>query len=200
VIVHSLVGHKELRFLISMTYALVPLLLLAADSLPPAMGARLAAWQRLRVARAAAGIFVALNLLALLVMTFKPSSETEVVYRWLYEESRKQPVVLYTASSSPYSMAGSMANFYRPENLTVRDLRTSAELRAAIADQPGRVFFFQRSLRSPGWMAADGITCAPVVRTVPAWAARFNFNNWLTRMYVWTVFAVSAGPAGSGGC
>lgn len=196
---HNLLGHKETRFLIPMTYAVVPLLVLAADNLPAALYARVTAWGRPRVGAAAVWAFIALNLAALSVMTFKPASETEAVYRWLYDESRKEPIVLYTASRLPYAMGTYGLDFYRPDNVTVRNLHGIEDLRAAIAAEPGRVFVFQQSLQPPDWMAADSIACTPVARTLPAWATRVNLNNWMSRMYVWTVFSVSS-TAGGGGC
>jgi hypothetical protein len=148
---------------------------------------------------AAVWAFIALNLAALSVMTFKPASETEAVYRWLYDESRHEPIVLYTASRLPYAMGTYGLDFYRPDNVTVRNLHGIEDLRAAIAAEPGRVFVFQQSLQPPDWMAADSIACTPVARTLPAWATRVNLNNWMSRMYVWTVFSVSS-TAGGGGC
>lgn len=196
---HNLLGHKETRFLIPMTYAIVPLLVLAADRLPGPLCARLARWPGPGAAAVAGRVFVALNLLALSVMTFKPSSETSAVYRGLYEESRKGPMVLYTASLLPYAMAGNAVDFYRPENLTVKNLRDISEVRASMDASPGRVFFFQQSLRPPAWMAANGIACAPVARTLPLWTTRVNLNNWMARMYLWSVFSVAT-ATGTGGC
>jgi hypothetical protein len=60
------------------------------------------------------------------------------------------------------------------------------------------VFLFQQSLQPPDWMAANGIACAPLARTIPTWAARFNVNNWTSRMYQWSVFAITTGPASDG--
>jgi hypothetical protein len=133
-------------------------------------------------------------------MIFKPSSETAIVYERLYEESRKGPMVLYTSSLLPYSMAGNAVNFYRPENVTVKALAVGGvpELRAAMAASPGRVFFFQQSLQPPDWMAAGRIACTPVARTLPLWARRFNLNNWMAKMYQWSVFSVTT--AETGGC
>ena len=181
VIGHNLLGHKETRFLVPITYAIVPLLVLGADRLPETLRAKLARWPNPRAAAAAGRAFVALNLLALAVMMFKPSSETAVVYERLYEESRKGPMVLYTASLLPYSMAGNAVNFYRPENVTVKTLGDVSELRTAMAASPGRVFFFQQSLQPPDWMAAGRIACTPLARTLPLWAKRFNLNNWMSK-------------------
>jgi GPI mannosyltransferase 3 len=194
---HSVLGHKETRFLVPVTYALVPLLVLAVDNLP-SLRARVAAWPRRAVA-AIVWSFVALNTVALLVMMFKPSSETAIVYRWLYEQSRKEPLVLYTGSLLPYSMGAYELGFYRPEQVTVKRVGNVEELRAAIASGGGRVFLFQPSLRPPLWAAQNQIACAPVVRTLPAWVSRINVNNWTSRMYVWSVYSLST-SASNGGC
>jgi hypothetical protein len=199
VIGHTVLGHKEVRFLIPVTYAIVPLLVLAADNLPASLRAGLAGWPRRRAAAAAVWVFIALNTLALLVMTFKPSSETVLVYRWLYQQSREQPIVLYTGSLLPYSMGSYELDFYRPANVTVKRVGDVEELRAAITNGGGRVFLFQPSLRPPLWMAQNRIGCTPVVRTLPSWVSRVNVNNWTSRMYVWTVFSLSTSAAG-GGC
>jgi len=195
---HNLLGHKETRFLVPITYAIVPLLVLGADRLPETLRAKIARWPNPRAARAAGRAFVALNLLALAVMMFKPSSETAIVYERLYEESRKGPMVLYTGSLLPYSMAGNAVNFYRPENVTVKTLGSVSDLSMAMAATPGRVFFFQQSLQPPDWMAAGHIACTPVARTLPLWSRRFNLNNWMSKMYQWSVFSVTT--AETGGC
>jgi hypothetical protein len=160
--------------------------------------AKLARWPNPRAAAAAGRAFVALNLLALAVMTFKPSSETAVVYERLYEESQKGPMVLYSGSLLPYSMAGNAVNFYRPDNVTVKMLGDASDMSMAMAASPGRVFFFQQSLQPPAWMAASRIACTPVARTLPLWARRVNLNNWISKMYQWSVFSVTT--AETGGC
>jgi hypothetical protein len=30
-----------------------------------------------------------------------------------------------------------------------------------------------------------------VARTLPLWARQFNLNNWMSKMYQWSVFSVS---------
>jgi phosphatidylinositol glycan class B len=197
VIGHNLLGHKEVRFLIPMTYALVPLMALGADGLPPAVRSTVVAWRNRRTVVVAAWVFVTLNSLALMVMTFKPSSETAVLYRRLYEESRRGSMVLYSSSPLPYTV-GAAVNIYRPENLTLRRLDDVRELRAETDANPGRVFVFQQSLDPPAWIAANHLGCTPLVRTIPLWAARFNVNNWTSRMYRWSVFAIAR--EGADGC
>jgi phosphatidylinositol glycan class B len=194
VVAHSVVGHKEPRFLIPMTYALVPIIVLSADRLPVAVRAGIDRVLNRRALRAAAWTFSVLNVVALAVMTLKPSSETAVIYRQLYQQSDKQPIVLYTASDLPYTLAGGAVGFYRPGNLTVMPFRDPATMRAASAARPGRVFVFLQALEAPTWFTAEGLTCTAVARTLPLWAARHNINNWTSRMYRWSVFSVATSP------
>jgi hypothetical protein len=194
VVGHSLVGHKEARFLIPLTYALVPLLVLAADNLPERVGAVLAGWYRSRGGRVATRVFVALNAVALIGMTIKPVSETDAVYRWLYRESRNRSITVYTVTGSPYVLVTLPVWFYRADNVTVKTLHSTSELVEAEAAAPGTVFFFHESFNPPRWLAANGIQTTPVVRTVPNLAARFNVNDWISRMHVWTIFAVAPSP------
>jgi phosphatidylinositol glycan class B len=194
VFVQSTIGHKEPRFLIPMTYALVPIIVVSADRLPAALWAAIDRFVNRRALRTAAWVFSVLNVCALTVMTLKPSSETAVIYRELYQAGLKQPIVLYTASDLPYTLAGGAVAFYRPDNLTLVPFRDPAAMRIASAARPGRVFVFLQALEAPAWFAAEGLTCTPVARTLPSWAARHNVNNWTSRMYRWSVFSVATSP------
>jgi hypothetical protein len=134
--------------------------------------------------------FVAVNLVALAVMTVKPSHETEVLFRWLWDASVNQPITVYTATDSPYKFLSLEICFYRHPNTAVRNFETIEGLRQAAAAAPGRVFFFHRSFSPPDWLAASGLDVVPVARTLPEWTTDVNVNNWVSRMRVWTVFAI----------
>ena len=198
---HSLIAHKEVRFLVPITYAVVPLLVLAADRFASDASATLARWARSRAARHGARAFVVVNLVALAVVTVKPSHETEVLFRWLWHASEKQPITVYTATDSPYKFLSLEICFYRHANTTVRNFETIEELRQAAVAAPGRVFFFHRSFSAPDWLTASGLEVTPVARTLPEWTTHVNINNWLSRMRVWTVFSIRAptGDRGRGG-
>jgi phosphatidylinositol glycan class B len=187
---HSLIGHKEVRFLVPITYAVVPMLALAADRLASDASAGLGRWVHSRAARVGARMFVVVNLVALAVVTVKPSHETEFLFRWLWEASEKQPITVYTSTESPYRFLSLEICFYRHANTTVRNFETIEGLRQAAAAAPGRVFFFHRSFSPPDWLASSGLDVTPVARTLPSWVTRVNVNNWVSRMRVWTVFAV----------
>ena len=190
---HSLIGHKEVRFLVPITYAVVPLLVLAADRFASGAPDRLARWTRSRGGRFAVRTFVAFNLAALAVVTVKPSHETEILFRWLWDASAERPITVYTATESPYRFLSLEICFYRHPGTTVRNFETIEGLRQAAAAAPGRVFFFHRSFSPPDWLAASGLEVVPVARTLPQWVTRVNVNNWVSRMRVWTVFSIRAG-------
>jgi phosphatidylinositol glycan class B len=196
---HTVLPHKETRFLIPVTYALVPLIVLGADRLPLRLQAAFSGWWGRPSMATARWVFVGLNVLGLAVMTFKPSSEIEIIYRRLYEESERHPIVLFTRSGLPYDMAGDLVDFYRPGNVELKMLGDVREVRDAMAALPGHVFVFQQSLQAPLWMANAQIACTPLAQTIPLWVLRYNLNDWTSRMSHWSVFGVS--PAvGRGGC
>jgi GPI mannosyltransferase 3 len=195
---HSLIGHKEVRFLAPLTYAVVPLLVLAADRFSSGASVTLARWARSRAGRFSARAFVMVNLVALAVATVKPSHETEILFRWLWDASAKQPITVYTATDSPYRFLSLEICFYRHPNTTVRTFETIEGLQQAATAAPGRVFFFHRSFAPPDWLAASGLEVTPVARTLPSWVTRVNVNNWVSRMRVWTVFSIRA-PTGDRG-
>jgi phosphatidylinositol glycan class B len=189
---HSLIGHKEVRFLVPITYAVVPILVLAADRFANGASAALGRWACSRTGRFGVRAFVALNLAALIVMTVKPSHETEAMYRWLWDASVKQPITVYTATGSPYSFLSLEVCFYKSPRTAVKNFDSIEGLRQAAAAAPGQVFFFHRSFSPPDWLAASGLEVTPVARTLPSWVTRVNVNNWVSRMRVWTVFSVRA--------
>jgi len=189
---HSLIGHKEDRFLVPMTWAVVPLLILAADRIASEGPGFLKRWMSSRAGRAGARAFVVVNLAILAVMAVKPSHETEVVFRWLWRAAEKEPITVYTTSESPYTFLNLEICFYRPRDLTVSRFETPDGLRRAAAAAPGRVFLFHRGFSPPDAIAASGLEITPVVRTLPEWVMRVNVNNWVSRMRVWTVFSIRA--------
>ncbi len=190
---HSLIAHKEDRFLLPLTYAVVPLLVLAADRFASGSSVTLARWARSRAGRFGARAFVVANLVALAVATVKPSHETEILFRWLWDASEKQPITVYTSTESPYRFLSLEICFYRHPGTTVRNFETIEGLRQAAAAAPGRVFFFHRSFSPPDWLASSGLEVTPVARTLPSWVTRVNVNNWVSRMRVWTVFSIGVG-------
>jgi phosphatidylinositol glycan class B len=189
---HTVAAHKETRFLIPVSYALVPLVALSLDNLPSTTSRVLARLYHSVAGRWATRFFVGLNLITVVVMAAKPADERERVFRYLYDEAKKHPITVYTVTTSPYVQITDPLRFYRPETLTVKALGTIDELRAAAAAEPGSVFFFQRSFTPPSWQASSGLRLTPVVRTLPDFVNRVNINDWVSRMNAWTVFEVEA--------
>ncbi len=176
---------------------MVPLLVLAADRFASEASATFTRWSQSRAGRRGARAFVVMNLAALAIVTVKPSHETEILFRWLWDASQKQPIAVYTSTESPYRFLSLEICFYRHPNTTVRNFETIEGLRQAAAVAPGRVFFFHRAFSPPDWLASSGLDVTPVARTLPSWVTRVNVNNWVSRMRVWTVFSIRA-PSANG--
>jgi GPI mannosyltransferase 3 len=209
VLVHSLIGHKEDRFLFPMIFAVPVLLSLAAEFLlSPEVPHWLNGLQTFLQKRWLTWLFIATNCLLLTLMTFKPASLHPIIYEYCYDRAaqnvaqRSQPVVLYTLETSPFSFKSPFAalgvetdssrmetRFYQPQNLRVLRV-TEAKFRSELAsvrpsDKP--LLFFHRKIPPPV-ISDTTIAKTVAVTSLPAWILAFNVNNWVSRTNVWTIW------------
>jgi phosphatidylinositol glycan class B len=171
VLAHALVAHKEARFMYPLITALVPLLALSLDSLPERLLGHLPAWRRSRAGRLATRSFLLVNTLGLALLTVIPAHESHPVVRWLWDAGAAGRVRLCTLTGSPYGISESpaRAGFYMPPNLVETKVTDVAQFLALRHTWPGeRVLLFYPGFDPPPALAAAGVACVPVARTLPA--------------------------------
>lgn len=114
VIVHSIVGHKEMRFLFPVA-VFSPLFLVLAFQ-------EISNFKRLAflLNKPILIFFVGLNLFALIFMTLWPSRTEVLLQRILYKES---PGVLFYLGKNPYSLGDHPVYFTKRENMKVESVR-----------------------------------------------------------------------------
>lgn len=130
VVAHALVPHKELRFMVPVVGALVPLLALSLDSLPEGFLNRLLGWCRSRVGRAVMGLALLVNAVALAVLTVVPSpypDDPSPVLRRLWDAGSAGPVRLYSLTRSPYATGVLRSHFYMAPHLVETPVRRATD-------------------------------------------------------------------------
>lgn len=194
VLAHALVAHKEARFMIPMIYALVPMLVLSIQSLPGPLLARVLDWSRGLSGRWTIGAFAAANTVALLVLTVAPINERSAILHWLWEQGRQSPTVVYTLAGSPYCDEGPglPLNFYRAPGVKVLSLpdRVWPAKCGRECDDEGtaaRSLVLYEGYEPPASFGPMAGSCAPVLRTIPAWARRADVFGWIAEAHAWTV-------------
>jgi phosphatidylinositol glycan class B len=177
-LVHVLIGHKELRFLFPML-ALLPLLIVTG------LGELRERWwpgvTSSRVMRVFAWTFAVVHLLVLAVVMFKPADAQMGLYRTL-QRNVTGPITLVHLGEHPYHRVGDI-HFYRPPGLVLHD-------RSIDGPPTGRAPFLfiarDPAALDPGWGASS-----VVYSTYPAWVERFNVGGWVQRSRNWTVYRVA---------
>lgn len=127
------------------------------------------------------------NSLLLAAATFKPANEVVGLFQVLHNlDAEKKNIVLYE-SQHPYKWGELWYHFYRNRNIEVA--LYEPEIAEEFLNKPNTNVY----LASPKFNAEStltGIKLASVYKTIPTWMEYFNFNNWLSRARVWSLYKV----------
>ena len=188
VAVHSLIGHKEIRFLFPILPAasLCVVLLLAA---PP--GAR--RWERV-VSRATGFLWLGratwgFNAVLLLLLCLLPSSDNLELQRYFHRHAGEP--ARWVALSDPRRFHDLPVPFLWPRPLPPLEVvKDAAGLAAALDAGPGPVLVVAKHPVPPEAAAILEERGTLVFTSLPPWLARMNLFHWLDRAdmtYVWRV-------------
>ncbi|MES2732808.1 MAG: hypothetical protein V4714_13725 [Bacteroidota bacterium] len=193
ILAHSLVPHKEVRFLFPLVFAL-PVVL--------ALGWHSEAWQK--VLRASpkwlySGLLYLLlfeNGALLAIATLKPANESVALFSYIYRYAHNEPIVVYTLDKNPYIWGGLPINFYRPAHLRVIQA-TSIEwvIQEMQQDNGQKKLFFYEGFSFDEKYPKEATHFRGLTKTIPSWLTYFNFNNWLSRARVWSLYEVTPTPS-----
>lgn len=188
VAVHSLIGHKEIRFLFPIlpAAALCVILLLAAPSAPRT-------WERWGT-RAMGLLWLgrgtwAFNALALLLVCLLPSSDNLELQRF-FRRHAAEPA-RWVALADPRIFHGTPVPFLWPRPMPpVEVVKDAVGLEAALDVGPGPVIVTARHPLPPGVEAMLTQRGTRVFSSLPPWLARVNAFHWLDRAdmtYAWRI-------------
>ena len=174
---HSLVAHKEYRFLFPLA---LPVTFMLGIVLQATV---IAGWKAV-----ALKAFAAFNLLWLIALPYRPASFEVMFYRHVYESGIRE---IYSMDRDPYTVADLAVHFYRPPDLDVH-LVSLAEVERLTA--VGSIHLFTTGLRPFAANELLASRCQADYRSVPAWVERVNINDWVSRVPIWSVYR--CGPTG----
>jgi GPI mannosyltransferase 3 len=183
---HSLVPHKEVRFLFPLIFALPVVLVLAWKS---------ELWQKVirSTPRWLQRTFVYLllfeNMVLLAVATLKPANESAGTFAKVYEYADDQPITLYTLDTNPYFWTDLAIHFYRPRQIEVRHFDSIDSLIAQMQAHPReKKLFFYYGFALEEKYPKEAAYFRPLHRTIPTWLKYFNFGNWISRTRIWCLY------------
>ena len=188
VLVHSLIGHKEIRFLFPILPAATLCVVLLLAAAPPPRR-----WERFTV-RAMEVLWLgratwAFNAIAILLLCLLPSSDNLELQRFFHRHAAEP--ARWVAVSDPRLFHGGPVPFLFPRPMPPLVLvKDAAGLEAALADGPGPVMVTAKHPLPPGVKALLDERGTLVFTSLPPWLARVNLFHWLDRAdmtYAWKI-------------
>jgi phosphatidylinositol glycan class B len=187
---HCAIGHKEFRFLFPLMYALPALLVLGADSLGPVIAARCRGRAAARVIKACLVFLVVANTILLVAYSLKPAKELMPVYKWIYKTGASRSFSLLSLKESPYDFGTKPLHFYASHAVSIVHAIGADTLVEMIRESKEPAIVALKGFRLPRSLENDSLEWKPQCRGIPAWLSHFDINHWLSRVRVWTVYAV----------
>ncbi len=177
VVIHSLIGHKETRYLFPIISFAPVCIVQSIEILQGRLHLDLINHTVFR--RCAQGFFIA-NLALLLVVMFRPADPHIALYKTIYEHY-EDPVTLYYIGKNPYHRVLDI-QYYKRSSLTLQSIRSVAEIDFGSSEKALFV------TRKPETLSRVEYEQALIYRTLPEWVTLFNFNNWLERTKLWYLY------------
>lgn len=190
VVVHTLLGHKTMRFLFPLTPVLPVLLLRAFHVLRTVR--HLAPLHRL-VTQPWATQYVfpllcAVNLVMFAVMCVKPAYSSIALYRYLYERAEQHDVLVAYRTYHPYQFINLITRFYQSPRITTLHVPNDDALVPLLQRGAARLLWVARQGEAAPTIPTGQGHCTLVYRNIPAWLMLFNWTDWLARTKSWIVY------------
>lgn len=187
-LVHFLIGHKEMRFLFPIIYFL-PIILIQGFQIVEEkyiQGFSKTTYMKIIMK----GFFI-LNFIYLIGVMFKPADPYIKLYKTIYQEY-KEPTVLYYISKNPFTRVYDVhkkkdlaINFYKRTNLQFKHIDSLNNIELDSTKSNLIV------LTEENQIDKLEIRYKQIYSTIPEWALKFNINNWLSRVnrfYVYEIY------------
>ncbi|MCX6235785.1 MAG: hypothetical protein NT175_13870 [Bacteroidetes bacterium] len=176
-LVHFIIGHKELRFLYPMI-GFLPVMIISV-------------WDHLlqkRVEKLAQNIFVKIfikafwitNFLLLPVIIFRPVDDRMPIYKKLFH-AKSGPVLVYYKEQDPYQCCLDMYYYRRPQLFT-RQIDSISQINPG----PDTITYFVTV--KPVEFRGTSYKPVLIYSALPEWMKRYDFNGWVERTKFWRVY------------
>ena len=174
--IHSLIGHKEVRYL-------YPLYLLAPIALSLWLDDRMERGKSFK--QFTLSFFIFLSLAVQLVSVLKPANNAVPFYRKM-QTSLPPNITIEYSGEHPYVMVGYTAKFY----MWRKDIAYIEQDKEALADPVGERYFFSRTGEEFFQYQARP-SCELSVAGIDPQFLKYNYFNWVKRSRVWAIWRCS---------
>ncbi len=173
------VGHKEMRFMFPMVFGFIYLAAIGIDHF-------IIKGKYQKAGRFLFYLSVIINIPLLIAKMITPAQEAVKYYKFLYNYSPKQEVILLCREKNVYDLVGLNANFYRSPRIRSIVLNDDEAFSNYLdKNKPDTVLLLERKLSVENKFVdykKESIYCL-----FPKWILRFNVNDWQSRSRIWNI-------------
>jgi len=179
-VVHFMIGHKEIRFLFPMTFGFIYLVSLGLEFLID-----LPKWKI--PIKFIFPLTVLLNSIILLIVIFTATESSVKYYQYMYKIAKEKEVVILCKEKHFYDYVGLTTNIYKSPNIQSLVVKNDHEVSQYLdSTKIKTVYILERSFASPPVHQNYQTNTAYCI--FPPWIIHFNFNNWMKRSRIWKIF------------
>ncbi len=185
---HSLIGHKEMRFLFPMSFAFIYLVCVGYEVLAKKM-------QFKAYYNWGYKLLLVTNFGALAHRVFAPAQESVLYFEYLYKYAQTHQTTLVYFREPTITMSGLNTNFYKSPKLTEQCFDSTAELsRFLDTTHQQNVLCLVHDLK-PG-TEYKNFDLEKLYCFLPTWVLQYNPNNWQDRSHIWTIYKITKKTSG----
>ena len=180
---HSLVGHKEWRFLFPLAF-FVPL---AATGFWFCLKDQISSRFLTKTVRFTGQLFIGINAVILTLICTQPAYELVKAYRFLYKNA-PNPAYLLSEREDPYCSGNNVAGYFVNPNFVRMPLQSLAFIESL---NDGReIFVFTNSHQELPFVKEKNAVL--LYSSFPDWIEHLNVNHWLDRSNWYRVYQIPA--------
>ncbi|PQJ77893.1 hypothetical protein [Polaribacter porphyrae] len=171
ILIHSLIGHKEVRFLFPIMYLFIFIAIYGLMTY--FKNKEIKKWHR-RLFR----VSFVINFLLLVFMMFKPLNGTVKLYGFLYKNvSEKNNLIISTSKETYHFLVDLKSTFYRPKNITSLAIYSSENIKNyLIKNNIKTAFLVHNQLYFDEKF--DNYEIKRVYSAYPSWIKSIKFIDW----------------------
>ncbi|MGA0842819.1 MAG: hypothetical protein ACO3RT_01570 [Arenicellales bacterium] len=185
---HSLIGHKETRFLIPI---ITPLLILGILGME-ALSDRFKAYSKrrfiIRGRVVMAGLFLTMNSFALVYVSVAPAQQEAVIHKWIYQMATQRPVTIFTWNQHPYHDGRGMVSFFRSPDVHFEPINADTDLGMILQTHDLPLYIFTPSVEVPELLRRQCPALALASSALPTWLRRWDTAGRLASVRIWSIY------------
>ena len=190
IIIHTLIAHKELRFLFPMVYILPFIIVLSFNQLREEQR-----WNKLKnllkkFKKPILFLFIIINSVFLIVLCVKPADMHIYLYQYVYNTYDPVKTEIVSVGRGPYSRAVPV-NFYKKKEFQIKTFKDDQEIYDFMITANKTVLYATKKSKLDS--AKRIFNCTEVYQNLPPGVKYYNINNWVERTPFWTLYECKGG-------